>query len=90
MKNILFFLLALILPIMLFLEVWIVFHYNKMDDEIEKLEQTQNEWFEKNKKLIAAIALYSSPERIDKIVRENLFLKKIDSHRIFKVFLGGQ
>jgi cell division protein FtsL len=90
MKKVWIFSLALLLPTILFLEVWSVFRYNKVNDQIDQLEKEQNEWLERNKKLIAAIAVYSSPERIEKIVEEELDLDKIDPVRIVNIILTGR
>jgi cell division protein FtsB len=90
MKKIWIFSLALLLPTILFLEVWGVFRYNKVNEQIDQLEKEQNEWLERNKKLIAAIAVYSSPERIDKIVKEELDLDKLDPDRIVNILLTGR
>jgi cell division protein FtsB len=90
MKKIWIFSLALLLPTILFLEVWGVFRYNKVNEQIDQLEKEQNEWLERNKKLIAAIAVYSSPERIDKIVKEELDLDKLDTERIVNIVLTGR
>ncbi|MBN2439869.1 MAG: cell division protein FtsL [Spirochaetales bacterium] len=87
MKKIIIIFLTLIVPLMFFLEVWGVFSNQKIVDDIDRLETEQNEWLEKNKKLIAAIAVYSSPERIEKVVRENLDLIKIEPHRMTEIIL---
>ena len=87
MKKILVVFLTLIVPLMFFLEVWGVFSHQKKTQDIEKLEIDQNEWLEKNKKLIAAIAVYSSPARIEKVVKEDLHLEKIDPHNIMEIIL---
>ncbi|MBN1698364.1 MAG: cell division protein FtsL [Spirochaetales bacterium] len=90
MKKVWIFVLALLLPTILFLEVWGVFRYNKVNRRIDMLEQEQTEWLEKNKRLIAAIAVYSSPERIEKIVEDELDLDKIDPQKTITIVLSGR
>ena len=76
MKKILILILTLLVPFLLFFEVWGVFTNQQIQKEIDRLEVEQGEWLEKNKKLIAAIAVYSSPERVEMLVEKELDLKK--------------
>jgi cell division protein FtsL len=87
MKKLIIILLTCIVPLMLFLEVWGVFLNQKLSTDVSELEKEQNEWLEKNKRLIAAIAVYSSPERLEKVVNEELDLQKIDPDSIMKIIL---
>lgn len=89
MKRLIIIFLTCIVPLMLFLEVWGVFLNQKLSVDLSELEKQQNEWLEKNKKLIAAIAVYSSPERVEKVVNEDLDLEKIDPDNIMKIILSG-
>lgn len=89
MKKLIIIFLTLIVPLMIFLEVWGVFLNQKISNDIVKLEREQNEWLEENKKLIAAIAVYSSPERVEKIVKEELDLKKIKPGNIMEIILNS-
>ncbi|MBN2532452.1 MAG: cell division protein FtsL [Spirochaetales bacterium] len=89
MKKLIIIILTCIVPLMLFLEVWGVFLNQKLSIDIKELEEEQNEWLEENKKLITAIAVYSSPERVEKVVNEELDLKKIDPGNIMKIILVG-
>jgi cell division protein FtsL len=74
---------------MLFFEVWGVFLNQKLSTDISELEMEQNEWLEKNKKLIAAIAVYSSPERVEKVAHEDLDLQKGDPDMMMELLLTG-
>ncbi|MBN1409900.1 MAG: cell division protein FtsL [Spirochaetales bacterium] len=78
-------LMALALPFFFFLEVWSVYSYNKLADDIQSLEKTQDEWLEANNKVITGIELFSSPSRIEKIAREQLHLEKIEPSQIMKI-----
>jgi cell division protein FtsL len=85
MKKILVIFLILVVPLMFFLEIWGVYSHQKITMDIEELEKEQDEWLEKNKKLVAAIAVYSSPARIDKVVKEDLDLEKIEPEHIMEI-----
>ena len=88
MKKMIIILLTVIVPLMFFLEVWGVFYVQRVTENIEKLESTQNEWLDKNKKLIAAIAVYSSPDRVEKLAKGELGLMKISPDKILKIILS--
>jgi cell division protein FtsL len=89
MRKLLILILTLLIPVMFFLEVYGAFSTGKLNDRIAALEAEQDEWLEKNKKLIVAIQVYRTPERIEKIAREELNLSKIDSKRITRLLLSG-
>lgn len=89
MKKVIIIILTCIVPLMLFFEVWGVFLNQKLSIDLHELEEEQNEWLEKNKKLIAVIAVYSSPERVEKVVHEDLDLKMIDPDNIMKIILNN-
>ena len=74
MKKVLFFLLTLLLPFFLFLELWGSYRYNMLQNEISALESEQQDWIEKNKKVISDIAEYNSPARIQSIAEDELGL----------------
>ncbi len=71
MKKGMILLLTLLVPCFLLLEIWGVFRYDKLKSEVTRLEQEQGDWIERNKKSILGIAYYSSPERIDKIAKND-------------------
>jgi cell division protein FtsL len=85
MKKVFIVLMILIVPLMFFLEIWGVFSNQKIMRDIEQLEKEQDEWLEKNKKLIAAIAVYSSPSRIHQVIKKDLDLEKIDPENIMEI-----
>ena len=49
------------------------------------MEASQNEWLERNKKILAGISLFSSPERIENLAVENLELEHIDYKNVIKI-----
>jgi cell division protein FtsL len=77
--------LAVTLPVFLALIVWQSNRYQDLSKETIRLEQTQIEWIESNKRLIAGITEYSSPERIEFIAVNQLGLKKIRPENLLQV-----
>jgi len=75
MKKAIVLLLTLSVPVMLFLSIHQVYRYQQLEGEIEGLRNTQIELFESNKRMIANIAILSSPKRIAKIARESFRLE---------------
>ena len=74
-KNILVILFSLFIPLLLFINVMQGFRHERFIREIERKEMEQKEWFEENKKMVAALSVYSSPGRVQKIVEENSDLR---------------
>ncbi len=85
MKRIIFIVLTLIIPVLFFVNVWQGFRYERMKREVGLFELAQKDWLEKNKKLIAALAVFRSPARIEKIAESKLGLKKIDPARVWRI-----
>jgi cell division protein FtsL len=87
MKKRLFLLYFMVFTIPLFLGliVWQSNRYQNLHKELTRLEQTQTEWVESNKRLIAGIAEYSSPERIEEIAVKQLKLRKIRPEYLLQV-----
>ena len=79
------YLMTLTIPLFLGLLVWQSNRYQNLDRELYYLEKTQEEWIESNKRLIASIAEYSSPERIGDIAINQLFLRKIRPENLLQV-----
>jgi len=85
----LLYLLVITIPVFLASIVWQSNRYQNMEDELSRLEQTQEEWVESNKRLISGIAEYSSAERIEEIARYQLELKKIPPEHLLQVKISG-
>ncbi len=85
MKKVLILFLAVTVPVFLSLEVWQVFRYRSLKRETLELEAQQKDWLEKNKKVLANISLFSSPERIEKLSRDTLGLKSLEDDSVLTV-----
>jgi cell division protein FtsL len=77
------------IPLFLALIVWEANRYQNLDRELIRLEQVQGEWIESNKRLIAGITEYSSPERIEYIAVNQLDLRKIRPEYLLQVKIAG-
>jgi hypothetical protein len=89
LRSPLFILLILAFLSLFFLNTWQGFHYQELEREIGGLEQEQKNWLEKNKKVIAALAVLSSPERIKTLAVDSLGLKPLQAEDLIKIELGG-
>ena len=90
-KYFLLYFFALTIPLFLGLLLWQSNRYQNLEKEMVRLEQTQKEWIESNKKLVAGIADYSSAHRIDDIARNQLNLRKMQPEHILQVrIMGGK
>ncbi len=73
-----------------FLNTWQGFRYQGLEREVEGLEQGQRDWLEKKKKVIAALAVLSSPERIRSLAEGSLGLKRLQVGDRIEIELGAQ
>jgi cell division protein FtsL len=90
-RYLLLYFIVLTIPLCLGLLVWQSNRYQNLEKELERLEQTQTEWIESNKRLIAGIGEYSSPERIENIAKSQLDLQKIPPEYFLQVrIMGGK
>ncbi len=85
MKKKLWLLLLLSIPVIIFLNVWQVYNYDRVKEATIALEEQQREWLERNKRLIAGIAVLRSPARIEGLAREQLELKKLTNDKILHI-----
>jgi len=87
MTRRIFFLYSMVItiPLLLGLIVWQSARYRNLNDEIKRLEKAQTELVESNKRLIADIEEYSSPERIENIALNQLGLQKIRPEHLLQV-----
>jgi len=84
-RRIFFYLLILSIPALLGLSAWQSSRYGDLERELKKLEKTQEEWVENNKRLIAGIIYLSSPDRIEHIARDELGLVKKQPEEVLQI-----
>jgi len=88
-RFLLLYVLVFTIPLFMGLLVWQSNRYRDLENELSRLEKTQKEWTESNKRLIAVIAESSSPQRIDDIARNELGLHKIQPEYSLQVRITG-
>jgi cell division protein FtsL len=84
-RLVLLYFFTLTLPLFLAISVRQAKHYAALQREMGSLEVTQEEWIESNKRLIAEIALLSSPGRVGYIAAEELHLTKKQPEEILQI-----
>ena len=90
-RYLLLYFIVLTIPLCLGLLVWQANRYQNLVEEMKHLNQTQTEWIESNKRLIAGIGEYSSPERIETLAKNGLDLQKIPPEYFLQVkIMGGK
>ncbi|TVQ39991.1 MAG: cell division protein FtsL [Spirochaetaceae bacterium] len=83
-------LIALLFPILLFVNAWQAFRFEMLSREVVGLEQQQHDVIEKNKRSIATLSVLRSPARIRDIASGQLGLDRVDSNRVFTIQLESR
>ena len=76
MKKVVLLACAALLPVVIFANVWQAARYARLKDEVESKAQVQAQWLEQNKRLITGLAVLSSPDRIEKLARDEFKLER--------------
>lgn len=90
LKIILISLVALSVPVLLFMYAVQAKKYTDLSREIVELENKQEKLIEENKRLVSDISILSSAERIEKIATEELGMHKAESDDIIRVEMTGE
>jgi len=85
MKRLVALIMIATVPALIFLNIWQVFRYEKLQHSIALMEEEQQDWLERNKRMIAGIRVLSSPGRIDMLAQEELNLTKPDRGEIIRI-----
>lgn len=88
-RFVLLYILALTLPLFFGVSLRQSGKYAALQREVRSLEVIQEEWVESNKRLIAGIALLSSPDRIERIAVEELDLTRKQPEEILQIRIEG-
>ena len=83
-------LLALSIPVMLYLYAIQAKRYTDLEKELRSLERKQTELIEQNKKLVSDISVLSSADRIEKIATSELGMHKAQAEDIVRVEMTGE
>ena len=85
MKKLFKIVVLLFIPLSAFVTVFQVFRSQQLREDISALTEEQQSLFERNKRMLANIAILRSPERIDNLAEKELHLKKIPDDRIIHI-----
>lgn len=88
MKKIIFYLMVLSIPLLLGVVSWQSARYGDLERELARLEKSQQEWIENNKRLVAGVSLLSSPDRIEHIARDELGMEKKQPEEVLLIHIA--
>jgi len=88
-RRLFFYFMVICVPVFLGLIVWQSARYADLERELVQMEKSQEEWVERNKRLIANITALSSPDRIERIARDQLGLQKKQPEEVLQITIGG-
>lgn len=89
-KRVLYYTAVLLFPALLCLNVWQSYRFQQVEEQLVQLQEQQIDLLEKNKRALAALAVYSSPSRVGALVSESLDLKKMDSSDVIHITRAGK
>ncbi len=73
---------ALVIPLAVLVTTWSGLHRHLLAEELRTLEHEQTAWLERNKRLLASIAIYRSPQRIGELAGQELGLAPISAEHV--------
>jgi cell division protein FtsL len=86
----LFYFFILTIPVFLGLTAWQSVRYTELEKNARRLEAIQEDWIEKNKRLIAGIAVLSSSARIEQVALNDLGLSKVQPEHVLQIRIEGE
>jgi cell division protein FtsL len=89
-RFLLVYFVALTIPAMLALVSWQSIRYLELERRTVANEKEQEEWVESNNRLIAAIAMLSSSERIEYIAQSQLGLSRVKPEDVLQIKIEGE
>jgi len=87
MRRLWFSLMLISVPLLIFLQVFQGYRYTIALEKMDSLEAMQLEKLEKNRKVLAGIAVYDAPARIYRVAQDLLKLEKAEPERVLQVTL---
>ena len=87
MRYVVLYFIALTIPMFLGLTAWQSVRYAALEKQTKTLEQDQEKWVEKNKRLIADIAAITSSGKVEEIAVKDLGLKKILPENVLQIWI---
>lgn len=89
-KKILMGFMTIAIPVLLLITVLQSSRYTRLKNELEDYREKEDELISNNSKKISAIAILTSPERIEKIAVEDLEMRKALPSEIMRVALKSE
>ncbi|MDR2785061.1 MAG: cell division protein FtsL [Treponema sp.] len=89
LRIILLYFLMVTIPLFFGALAWQSGRYARLEKETVNLETVQEDWVAGNRRLIAGIALLSSAERIEGIVRDQMGLTKKQPEEVLQIRITG-
>jgi cell division protein FtsL len=89
-QYLLVYFVALSVPAMLALVSWQSARYVDLEQKTAALETRQKDWVEGNNRLIVAIVMFSSSERIEHIAQDQLGLSRIGPENVLQIKITGE
>ncbi|CAD7839708.1 hypothetical protein JY97_10050 [Alkalispirochaeta odontotermitis] len=87
MRRLCFSLMLISIPLLIFLQILQGYRYTVALEEIDSLEAMQLEKLEKNRKVLAGIAVYDAPTRIYRVARDSLNLEEAEPENVLQIVL---
>lgn len=87
MRRLWFSLMLISIPLLIFLQILQGYRYTVALEEIDSLEAMQLEKLEKNRKVLAGIAVYDAPTRIYRVARDSLNLEEAEPENVLQIVL---
>ncbi|MCX7656575.1 MAG: septum formation initiator family protein [Treponemataceae bacterium] len=87
-KRLWLYLWSLSIPLLFLVQVWQVNRYERILRDVNTLVKRQQELIDENKRYVAAIAVLSATERIERIAREELGLEKKRAENIIQLSIA--
>jgi TRAP-type C4-dicarboxylate transport system permease small subunit len=88
-RIVLFYFLMVTIPLFFAALAWQSCRYAALEREMVKLESIQEDWIGGNRILIAGIAMLSSAERIENIVRDEMGFVKKQPEEVLQIRITG-
>lgn len=89
-RKVLNFSLLVLFPVLLCLNVWQSFRYQQLESDLVSLQKQQLDLVEKNKRALAAVAVFSSPLRVGLLAEESDDLVKAAASDVILLQKEGQ
>ena len=86
-RFLLLYFITLTIPLFLGVTAWQSARYSDLEKQTKKLEIDQENWVERNKHLIADIAILTTSEKVERIAVEDMGLSKIQPENVLQVWI---